>query len=67
MAELALAEIEHQVPEVALLPFPVITERQRAEPWWASSVTARLMFTEYVKLIFARLRMGFTPAAPELT
>jgi uncharacterized SAM-binding protein YcdF (DUF218 family) len=63
----ALAEIEHQVPEVALLPFPVITERQRAEPWWASSVTARLMFTEYVKLIFARLRMGFTPAAPELT
>jgi uncharacterized SAM-binding protein YcdF (DUF218 family) len=59
----ALAEIERQVPELALLPFPVITERQRAEPWWASSATARLMFTEYVKLIFARLRMGFTPSA----
>ena len=48
-------EIARQVPEVALLPFPVVTERQRAEPWWASSATARLMLTEYVKLIFARL------------
>jgi uncharacterized SAM-binding protein YcdF (DUF218 family) len=59
----ALAEIGHQLPEVALLPFPVITGRHRAEPWWASSATVRLMFTEYVKLIFARLRMGFNPAA----
>jgi uncharacterized SAM-binding protein YcdF (DUF218 family) len=59
----ALAEIAHQLPDVALLPFPVIPGRQRAEPWWASSATARLMFTEYVKLIFARLRMGLYPAA----
>ncbi len=59
----ALAEIAHQLPDVALLPFPVITERLRTEPWWASGATARLMFTEYVKLIFARLRMGFNPAA----
>src|SRR6266852_3855665 len=59
----ALAEIAHQLPDVALLPFPVITERLRTEPWWASSATARLMFTEYVKLIFARLRMGVNPAA----
>ena len=59
----ALAEIAHQLPEVALLPFPVIPGRQRAEPWWASGATARLMFTEYVKLIFARLRMGLYPTA----
>src|SRR5216683_5728358 len=32
----ALAEIAHQLPDVALLPFPVITDRQRAKPWWAS-------------------------------
>jgi len=50
-------------PGVALMPFPVITERQRAEPWWASRTTARLMLTEYMKLIFARLRMGLNPAA----
>ena len=59
----ALAEIAHQLPGVALMPFPVITERQRAEPWWASRTTARLMLTEYMKLIFARLRMGLNPAA----
>jgi uncharacterized SAM-binding protein YcdF (DUF218 family) len=59
----ALAEISHQVPEVALLPFPVVTEKQRAEPWWASGATARLMLSEYVKLIVARLRMGLSHAA----
>jgi uncharacterized SAM-binding protein YcdF (DUF218 family) len=59
----ALAEIAHQLPEVALLPFPVITKRHGVHPWWTNSATARLMFTEYVKLIFARLRMGFNPAA----
>jgi uncharacterized SAM-binding protein YcdF (DUF218 family) len=59
----ALAEIAHQLPGVALLPFPVITERQRAERWWTSRTTARLMFTEYMKFIFARLRMGLNPMA----
>jgi uncharacterized SAM-binding protein YcdF (DUF218 family) len=59
----ALAEIAHQLPDVALVPFPVVTDRQRAEPWWASSATARLMLSEYVKYIFARLRMGLNPAA----
>ena len=58
----ALAEIAHQLPDVALVPFPVVTDRQRAEPWWASGARARLMFSEYVKYIFAKLRMGFNPA-----
>jgi uncharacterized SAM-binding protein YcdF (DUF218 family) len=59
----ALAEIAHQLPDATLLPFPVVTDRQRAEPWWASGATARLMLSEYVKYIFARLRMGLNPAA----
>jgi uncharacterized SAM-binding protein YcdF (DUF218 family) len=59
----ALAEITHQLPDVALVPFPVVTDRQRAEPWWASGAKARLMFTEYVKYLFAKLRMGLHPAA----
>jgi len=54
----ALAEIAHQLPGVALVPFPVVTDKQRAEPWWTSGATARLMFSEYVKYVFARLRMG---------
>jgi uncharacterized SAM-binding protein YcdF (DUF218 family) len=54
----ALAEIAHQLPDVALVPFPVVTQRQRADPWWARATTARLMVSEYLKYVFARLRMG---------
>ena len=59
----ALAEISHQLPDVALVPFPVVTERQRADPWWARAATARLMVSEYLKYVFAKLRMGLNPAA----
>jgi uncharacterized SAM-binding protein YcdF (DUF218 family) len=58
----ALAELSHQLPEVALVPFPVVTDRQRADPWWAGGATARLMLTEYAKYVFAKLRMGLNPA-----
>jgi uncharacterized SAM-binding protein YcdF (DUF218 family) len=60
----ALAEIAHQLPDVALVPFPVVTERQRADPWWSRATTARLMVTEYLKFVFAKLRMGLNPAGP---
>ena len=59
----ALAEISHQLPGVALVPFPVVTDRQRAEPWWAGGTTTKLMLSEYVKYVFARLRMGLNRAA----
>jgi uncharacterized SAM-binding protein YcdF (DUF218 family) len=59
----ALAEIAHQLPDVALVPFPVVTDRQRAERWWVDWTTARRMFTEYVKYIFAKLRMGLNLGA----
>ena len=59
----ALAEIAHQLPDVALVPFPVVTDRQRAERWWTSGVTARRMVTEYVKYVFAKLRIGLNPGA----
>jgi len=57
----ALAELAHQMPEVALIAFPVVTEKQKAEPWW----TARLMVLEYVKLVYAKLRMRLYPGAGE--
>jgi len=61
----ALAEIEHQLPGVALVPFPVVTERKRPEPWWSDGARARLMISEYVKYLYARLRMGFVPAGSQ--
>ena len=59
----ALAEIAHQLPHVALVPYPVVTGKQRLERWWSSGATARLMVSEYVKYIVAKLRMGFNPGA----
>jgi uncharacterized SAM-binding protein YcdF (DUF218 family) len=53
----ALAEIAHQLPDVALIPFPVVTDRQRTEPWWGSASNVRLMLSEYLKYLVAKLRM----------
>jgi uncharacterized SAM-binding protein YcdF (DUF218 family) len=59
----ALAELEHQLPGVELVPFPVVTEKLRAEPWWSHASTARLLISEYVKYIVAAIRMRLDPAS----
>jgi uncharacterized SAM-binding protein YcdF (DUF218 family) len=59
----ALAEIAHQLPDVALVPFPVVTDRERAERWWVEWPTTRRMLTEYVKYVFARIRIVLNPDA----
>jgi uncharacterized SAM-binding protein YcdF (DUF218 family) len=59
----ARAELAHQLPGVELIPFPVITEKLRAEPWWSHASTARLLFSEYVKYIVAAIRMRLDPAS----
>jgi uncharacterized SAM-binding protein YcdF (DUF218 family) len=59
----ALAELAHQMPDVALVAFPVVVDRQKAEPWWWRGAPPRLMVLEYVKLVYARLRMQFDPGA----
>ena len=53
----ALAELAHQVPDVKLLPFPVISERVRVEDWWSNPSSARLLFFEYLKYIVALVRI----------
>jgi uncharacterized SAM-binding protein YcdF (DUF218 family) len=58
----AMAEIAHQLPDATLVPFPVISERMRTEPWWSSPATAKLLLSEYLKYIVARLRIRLYPA-----
>jgi hypothetical protein len=41
------------------LPFPVTTERQRAEPWWSNVGSARMLVSEYLKYLVAIVRMRF--------
>lgn len=62
----ALAEISHQLPDVALLPYPVVSDRLRVEPWWSNAVTTRLVLSEYFKYLFAKVRMRFDTVAIDL-
>ena len=53
----AMAELKHQLPEVTLIPYPVISEKLKKEPWWSTPPTARLLFAEYLKYLLALTRM----------
>jgi uncharacterized SAM-binding protein YcdF (DUF218 family) len=55
----ALAEFAHQLPDVALIPFPVVSDRLRIEPWWSNSATTKLVLSEYLKYLAAKVRMRF--------
>ncbi len=57
----AMVELEHQLPDITLIPFPVISEKIKSEPWWSSSATTRLLFSEYLKYLFAVVRMNLDP------
>jgi uncharacterized SAM-binding protein YcdF (DUF218 family) len=57
----AMAEIEHQIPDARLIAYPVVSEKIKGEPWWSSSGTARLLLSEYLKYVFAVVRMRLDP------
>jgi uncharacterized SAM-binding protein YcdF (DUF218 family) len=57
----AMAEIEHQLPDVTLIPYPVISEKVKTEPWWSNAGTARFLAAEYLKYLFALTRMDIDP------
>lgn len=61
----ALAEIAHQLPDATLIPFPVVSDRLRIEPWWSNGATTRLVLSEYFKYLFAHVRMRFDSVAAE--
>jgi uncharacterized SAM-binding protein YcdF (DUF218 family) len=57
----AIAELEHQLPDVTLIAFPVISKMVKTEPWWQNLETARFLFAEYLKYLFALTRMHIDP------
>jgi uncharacterized SAM-binding protein YcdF (DUF218 family) len=58
----ALAELSHQLPEVTLIPYPVVSDRLRVEPWWSNGATTKVVLSEYFKYLAAKLRMQFESA-----
>jgi uncharacterized SAM-binding protein YcdF (DUF218 family) len=58
----AMLEISHRLPDVTLIPFPVVTGQIRAEPWWfLHPGTTKLLVFEYLKLLAAAARIGLEP------
>ncbi len=57
----ALIELAREMPDVALVPYPVVSERMREEGWWSRAETARLLFVEYVKYVVALARLRIEP------
>lgn len=57
----AMVEIGHQLPDLTLIPYPVISERMKTEPWWRNADTVRLIGAEYLKYLFALVRFSLDP------
>ena len=53
----AIVELSHAMPDIELIPFAVVGDKWRDEPWWTSSATLRLVLSEYAKYIAAEMRM----------
>lgn len=58
----ALAELSHQLRDIALIPYPVVSDRLRSEPWWSDGDTTRVVVAEYLKFLYAQVRMRFEPS-----
>jgi len=63
----AIVELSHAMPEVTLIPFAVVGDKWRDEPWWTNGATLRLLLSEYAKYVAAevRVRLATVGLAPE--
>jgi uncharacterized SAM-binding protein YcdF (DUF218 family) len=62
----AIAEMAHAMPDVELIPFAVIGDKWRDEPWWTSGATFRLLLSEYAKYLAVEARVRLADLGIEL-
>jgi uncharacterized SAM-binding protein YcdF (DUF218 family) len=62
----AVVELSHAMPEITLIPFAVVGDKWRDEPWWTSGATLRLLLSEYVKYVAAEVRVRLADAGIDL-
>ena len=63
----AIVEMSHAMPDITLIPFAVVSEKWRDEPWWTSGPAMRLLLSEYVKYIAAEIRVRLADLGLELS
>jgi uncharacterized SAM-binding protein YcdF (DUF218 family) len=51
-----LAELRRQLPRVTLVPYPVVSDNVRLDRWWLDPASARLLASEYAKLVVTLAR-----------
>ena len=57
----AMVELSHQLPDAKLIAFPVVSEKIRSEPWLTNPEIAKLLLSEYLKYVFAVVRIKLDP------
>jgi uncharacterized SAM-binding protein YcdF (DUF218 family) len=62
----AIVELSHAMPDIALIPYAVVGDKWRDEPWWTSGGTFRLVLSEYVKYVAAAVRVRLADAGLDL-
>lgn len=58
----ALVELKRAMPDIELVPYPVVTRQMQGATWWTGVGTGRLLFIEYVKYVAAYLGVRPWPA-----
>jgi uncharacterized SAM-binding protein YcdF (DUF218 family) len=63
----AIVELSHAMPDIALIPYAVVGDKWRDEPWWTSGAAVRLLLSEYVKYVAAEMRVRLADLGLDLT
>src|SRR5580692_177743 len=62
----AIVELSHAMPDIALIPYAVVGDKWRDEPWWSNGATLRLVLSEYAKYVAAKVRVLLADAGLDL-
>jgi uncharacterized SAM-binding protein YcdF (DUF218 family) len=62
----AIVELSHAMPDITLIPFAVVGDKWREEPWWTNGATTRLLLSEYVKYVAAEVRVRLAAAGLDI-
>lgn len=62
-----LVEFGAAMPDVRLVPFPVVTDTIDVDRWWSDPATARLLAMEYVKYLMASVRVRVGREVPRVS
>jgi uncharacterized SAM-binding protein YcdF (DUF218 family) len=63
----AIVELSHAMPEISLIPFAVVGDKWREEPWWSNGGTLRLVLSEYIKYLAAEVRVRLADMGLDVT